>query len=165
MKKDTHTGYAWRRFLTLLSATTIHKVSSLTSAKRVTTFIIDDFMFERNRSKKVELLARCWDHAKNKTYKGFRMLTLEWSDGHAFVPVDFSLLLSFLKTQINGIVEAIDKRTSGYKRRLESLKSAPELVPDMIDRALSAGMNASYVLMDSWFTHEPLILPISCCES
>lgn len=27
----------------------------------------------------------------------------------------------------------------------------------MIDRALTAGMNDSYVLMDSWFTHAPLI--------
>ncbi|MBO2946250.1 transposase, partial [Paenibacillus sp. F411] len=27
----------------------------------------------------------------------------------------------------------------------------------MIDRALSTGMQASYVLMDSWFTHAPLI--------
>jgi hypothetical protein len=51
----------------------------------------------------------------------------------------------------------IDKRTSGYKRRLEALKAAPEVIPAMIERALSAGMTASYVLMDSWFTHVPLI--------
>jgi hypothetical protein len=88
------------------------------------------------------------------------MLTLGWSDGHTFIPVDFSLLSS-LKSQINGITEHIDKRTSGYKRRLEALKPAPELIPIMIDRALSAGMMASYVLMDSWFTHAPLVQAIT----
>lgn len=151
-----HAGYAWRRFLTLLSASMVQKVRSLTSNGRVMAFIVDDSMFERNRSKAVELLARFKDHATGNYYKGYRMLTLGWSDGHTFIPVDFSLLSS-LKSQINGIIDAIDKRTSGYKRRLEALKPAPEVIPAMIDRALAAGMTASYVLMDSWFTHAPLI--------
>jgi len=151
-----HSGYAWRRFLTALSAETVKKVCSLTSNQRVTAFIVDDSMFERNRSKSVELLAKYWDHAKHCYYNGFRMLTLGWSDGHTFIPVDFSLLSS-PKAQINGISDKIDKRTSGYKRRLEALKHAPELIPIMIDQALATGMTASYVLMDSWFTYAPLI--------
>jgi len=151
-----HPGYAWRRFLTALSAETVKKVSSLTSNRRVTAFIVDDSMYERNRSKTVELLARFWDHAKHSHYLGFRMLTLGWSDGHTFLPVDFSLLSSS-KSQINGISEKIDKRTLGYKRRMEALRRAPELIPAMIDQALAAGMTASYVLMDSWFTFAPLI--------
>lgn len=148
--------FAWRKFLLNVSMDTIKKVRSLTSVSRITVFIVDDSMFERNRSKTVELLARCWDHAKNKSYKGFRMLTLGWSDGHTFLPIDFSLLSS-LKTKINGITEQLDKRSVGYKRRLEALKSAPEIVSSMIDHALSKGVTASYVLMDSWFTQQPLI--------
>jgi hypothetical protein len=89
-----HAGYAWRRFLLALSADTVKKVRSLTSSERVTVFIVDDSMYERNRSKSVELLARFKDHAKGCYYKGFRMLTLGWSDGHTFIPVDFSLLSS-----------------------------------------------------------------------
>lgn len=153
-----HTGYAWRKFLLLLSAYSIQMVRSLTSVRRIKAFIVDDSMFERNRSKKVELLARFKDHAKNCYYKGFRMLTLGWSDGHSFIPIDFSLLSS-LKAQINGIFP-IDKRTLGYKRRLESQNSAPALIPEMIERALNFGISASYVLMDSWFTHAPLIQAI-----
>ena len=151
-----HSGYAWRRFLIFLSAETVRKVSSLTSNHRIKAFIVDDSMYERNRSKAVELLAKFWDHAKGCHYHGFRMLTLGWSDGHTFLPVDFSLLSSN-KSQINGISETIDKRTSGYKRRTEALRHAPELIPLMIDRALASGMTASYVLMDSWFTFAPLI--------
>jgi hypothetical protein len=33
-------------------------------------------MFERNRSKAVEMLARFKDHATGTFYKGFRMLTM-----------------------------------------------------------------------------------------
>lgn len=148
--------YAWRRFLLSISASTAQKISSLTSEKRVSVFVIDDSMYSRNRSKKVELLARFHDHATNTFYKGFKMLTLGWSDGHTFLPVDFSLISS-ANAQINGISDTIDKRTSGYKRRMESLKKSPEIISEMVERALLAGMTASYVLMDSWFTHSPLI--------
>jgi len=156
-----HSKFAWRRFLTLLSASTIRKVDALTNQKRPKVLIIDDSMFDRNRSKKVELLARCSDHSSltKRFYKGFRMLTLGWSDGYTFMPLDFSLLSS-TKSQINGISTDIDKRCLGYKRRLEALQSAPEIVPAMIKRALDAGVTANHVLMDSWFTHEPLIQSI-----
>ncbi len=89
-----HSGYAWRRFLSLLSSSTIEKVHALTRKDRVSVFVVDDSMFERNRSKAVELLSRFKDHATGSYYKGFRMLTLGWSDGHTFIPVDFSLLAS-----------------------------------------------------------------------
>lgn len=147
-----HSGYSWRRFLSSLSSETVRRVERLTSDNRETAFIIDDSMFERNRSKTVEMLARFKDHATGSFY----MLTMGWSDGHSFIPVDFALLSS-LKSGINGIAEGIDKRTSGYKRRLEALQSAPQVVAAMIDRAIATGITASYVLMDSWFTHAPLI--------
>lgn len=153
--------FSWRRFLLLLSAHTIQKVTTLTDYDRPKVFIIDDSMYERNRSKCVELLARCFDHSSQKMrfYKGFRMLTLGWSDGATFMPVDFSLLSS-KTSQVNGISENIDKRTSGYKRRLDALQTAPEQIPSMLQRALGTGMDASYVLMDTWFTQQPLIRSI-----
>lgn len=133
----------------------------MTKSDRPKVLIVDDSSYERNRSKKVELLARCFDHASQKMrfYKGFRMLTLGWSDGATFMPIDFSLLSS-KKSKINGISDKVDKRTSGYKRREEALQTAPEQLPAMISRALSAGIDASYVLMDSWFTQQPLIQSI-----
>lgn len=153
--------FAWRRFLLLLSLHTIGKVTKLTRHDRPKVLILDDSSYERNRSKSVELLARCFDHASQKMrfYKGFRMLTLGWSDGATFIPVDFSLLSS-TKNQVNGISSKIDKRSSGYKRRVEALQTAPEQIPNMIKRAIDAGIDASYLLMDTWFTHQPLIKTI-----
>jgi hypothetical protein len=154
-----HSSYAWRRFLLLLSGDTIARMEALTSVTRVTAFIFDDSMFERNRSKTVEMLARFKDHATGAFYKGFRMLTIGWSDGHSFVPVDFALLSSS-KSAINGMSEGIDKRSHGYKRRQEALCTAPQVIAAMLDRAIKAGLSASYVLMDSWFTHAPLIAEV-----
>jgi hypothetical protein len=151
-----HSGYAWRRFLLSLGADTIQRVEKLTSDSRQTVFIFDDSMFERNRSKTVEMLARFKDHATGAFYKGFRMLTMGWSDGHSFIPIDFALLSS-IKSSINGIMEGIDKRSVGYKRRQEALLAAPQVIGAMLDRAIQSGVSASFVLMDSWFTHAPLI--------
>ncbi|HWR09474.1 IS4 family transposase [Sporomusa sp.] len=155
-----HPSFAWRRFLTLFSNDVIQKVTVLTAKDRTRVLIIDDSMYERNRSKSVELLARFKDHARGCYYKGFRMLTLGWSDGHTFLPVDFSLLSS-QSSQIQGIDVHIDKRTCGYKRRQEALQSAPAIIPAMLDRALEAGICASYVLMDSWFTYAPLLRDVT----
>jgi hypothetical protein len=155
-----HPRFAWRRFLTLFSSDVIQKVTALTAKTRTRVLIIDDSMYERNRSKSVELLARFKDHARGCYYKGFRMLTLGWSDGHTFIPVDFSLLSS-QSSQIQGISACIDKRTCGYKRRMEALQSAPSIIPSMIDRALETGISASYVLMDSWFTYAPLLQEVT----
>ena len=153
--------FAWRRFLLFLVAHTIGKVSKLTSHERPKVLIIDDSSYARNRSKCVELLARCFDHSSQKMrfYKGFRMLTLGWSDGSTFLPIDFSLLSS-KTSQICGISSNIDKRSSGYKRRVEALQTAPEQIPGMLKRAMNAGIDASYVLMDTWFTQQPLIQSI-----
>lgn len=58
------------------------------------------------------------------------------------------------------ISEKVDKRSFGYRRRVEALQTAPEQIPAMIQRALKVGIDASYVLMDSWFTQQPLVKDI-----
>ncbi len=85
------------------------------------------------------MLARFKDHATGAFYKGYRMLTMGWSDGHSFIPMDFALLSS-KKSGINGIMEGIDKRTIGYKRRQEAFLSAPHVIATMLDRAFEAGV-------------------------
>ena len=58
------------------------------------------------------------------------------------------------------ISEEIDKRTSGYKRREEDLLSKPNLTAQLVRQALNQVIEADYLLMDSWFTEEPLIKDI-----
>ena len=156
-----HPRYNWRAFLYSLSASMINSIRTLTSEKRVRVFIVDDSVYSRSRSKSLELLARVHDHTTGKFVKGFHMLTLGWSDGFSFMPIDFSLLSSRKEeNRLHGIREDIDKRTIGYKRRKEALQSKPDAVSSLLQNALKAGIQADYVLMDTWFTHHPLIQEI-----
>ena len=143
----------WIRFTTILSSRIIKEaIIPLDSKDRTNVFIIDDSMFERNRSKKVELLAKIYDHAKHKYRFGFRILTLGWSDGSTFLPVN-SILLSTenKKNRINEAVKA-DKRTFGYKRRKLSMEKGTSAMLSLLNTAKRAAIPAKYVLFDSWFS-------------
>jgi len=59
--------------------------------------------------------------------------------------------------RLENVNDKIDKRTHGFKRRKEAVESKPKCVSDMIDRILNSGLTADYVLMDSWFTNEPML--------
>lgn len=150
--------YAWRRFLHGLSLTVVKYFEKLTSPDRVQVFIIDDSVLRRDRSKKVELLARIHDHSVGRFVRGYSMLTLGWSDGFSFAPIDFTMHSSAkAENRYCEMQENLDKRTNGYKRRTEALQRKPDTVVQMLQNALSAGFSADYVLMDSWFTHAPLL--------
>ena len=143
----------WMRFTTILASRIINNaILPLDSEDRANVLIIDDSMFERNRSKKVELLAKVYDHAKHKYRFGFRMLTLGWSDGSTFLPVN-SILLSTenKKNRINEAAE-IDKRTVGYRRRKLSMEKGTHAMLTLLETAKKAAIPEKYVLFDSWFS-------------
>lgn len=143
----------WICFTTILSSWIIKDaIIPLDSKDRANVLIIDDSMFERNRSKKVELLAKVYDHAKHAYRFGFRLLTLGWSDGSAFLPVN-SILLS-TENEKNRINEAanVDKRTIGYKRRKLSMEKGTSAMLALLEAAKKAVIPAKYVLFDSWFS-------------
>ena len=153
--------FNWRRFLLSLVSKMTVDFSKLTNSKRVKVLILDDSIITRNRSKSVELMARVYDHVTHKYQKGFTMLTLGWSDGYSFLPVDFAMLSS--PNESNRLVNTcstIDKRMNGYKRRKEAIQKKPEVAITLIQNALKAGIFVDYVLMDTWFTNEPLIKSI-----
>ena len=154
-------SYNWKKFLLLLSARVISAFDRLTRPERVKVLILDDSVIKRNRSKKVELLARVYDHVEHKYSKGFSLLTLGWSDGYSFIPVGFNLLSSALKdNRYQEIADHIDHRSNGYKTRKESILPKTQASLLLIKRALEAGICADYVLMDTWFTTEPMIASI-----
>jgi hypothetical protein len=150
--------FNWRRFYQLLCTKVVNQFERLISARCIRVFIVDDSPVGRERSKKVELLARVYDHVSNRYIRGFNLLTLGWSDGFSFVPLDFSMMSSAKEeNRYHEMQEGLNKRLCGYKRRKEALLHKPEVVVQMIERALKAGLAADYLLMDSWFTHMPLV--------
>lgn len=150
--------YAWRRFLLMLTSKVTDTFDHLTSDKRVRAFIIDDSPVARNRSREAELLAKVFDHSQHRYIKGFNMLTLGWTDGYSFIPVDFAMLSSANQTnRYNEVSASVDKRSHGFKRRLEAMMQKPDVVLKLVKSALNTGITADYVLMDTWFTNEPMI--------
>lgn len=143
----------WIRFTTILAGRIIKEaIRPLDSEERINVLIIDDSMFERNRSKKVELLAKVYDHAKRAYKFGFRMLTLGWSDGNTFLPVNSILLSSENKKNRINEAKSIDKRTVGYKRRTLSMQKGTIAMLELLKSAKSSSIPAQYVLFDSWFS-------------
>jgi len=151
-------NYNWRRFTLLLFGRIYFIISKYLDNPSEEVLILDDSPYERNRSKKVELLAKVFDHAKRRYMRGFRMLTLGWSDGNSFLGIDFALLSSTeKKNRYREVNSSIDKRSCGYIRRKEAIKKSTELLESMIKRAINIGVRAKYLVMDSWFSMPSVI--------
>ena len=143
----------WLRFTTLLSTRIINVfMKPLTDENRRDVFIIDDSLFDRSRSRKTELLAKVFDHYSMKFKSGYHMLTLGWSDGNSFVPVNHCLLSSADDKNLLCEATNFDDRSLAGKRRKQSRRKATEVMIDLVKTAQLSGMSAKYVLFDSWFS-------------
>ncbi|SHJ86428.1 Transposase DDE domain-containing protein [Hathewaya proteolytica DSM 3090] len=152
------TSYNWSKFLLLLATKVATVFDALIRPERVKVLIWDDSVIKPNRIKSVELLARVFDHVEHKYQKGFTLLTLGWSDGYSFIPTGFNMLSSANESnRYNEISNQIDHRTNGYKFRKESMMHKTDAAVLLVKDALNAGIKADYVLMDTWFTTEPMI--------
>ena len=151
----------WLRFTSLLAADIVkNDIRDLTDETRKNVFIIDDSLFNRTSCKKTELGSKVFDHTDMHYKKGFRMLTLSWSDGNTLIPVNSCLLASTKEENIIGPVNNFDKRTLAGKRRKLAQTKAPEAMMTLLDTAVSAGLTAEYVLFDSWFSNPAQITAI-----
>lgn len=159
----------WRKFMSSLVAIVIRFFSLLTDEQREKVLIFDDSTYDRSRSKVVELLSWIYDHNSGRSLKGFKLLTLGWSDGVNFLPLDFVLCASAKAgKRVQGITKNLDKRTCGYKRRKEAITKSTDHLETMVKRVLALGIRADYVLMDSWFCFPVILaalgkhLPVIC---
>ena len=149
----------WRKFLVALSSFLIKtRLLPLTSEDRTRVLILDDSTYARNRSKSVELLSRVYDHSTSRFLKGFRMLTLGWSDGGTFLPLAFSLLSSEKEeNRYQELNQRIDRRTVGYHRRKEAMQKSTKTMFSLLDQVNPFQLCASTLLFDSWFAFPAVI--------
>ena len=151
----------WLKFTSMLAADVINKeIEPLTDEKRVNTFIIDDSLFNRSSCKKTELGSRVFDHVDMRYKKGYRMLTLCWSDGNTLIPVNSCLIASSKESNVIGPVKNYDRRTIAGQRRILAQTKAPDVMLKLLDTACSSGLSAQYVLFDCWFANPSLIMQI-----
>jgi len=151
----------WNTFLFAVVLKVCTWVNSLTSEDRLTAIIIDDTLFHRPFSKKLELLSRVFDHTDRKYKRGFRSLFLGWADGFTFLPLAFRHMSSNDKK--NRYCEnrrPTDNRTCGAWAKKEAVIKSPDVALRMLKDAKKYGIPAQHVLFDSWFTHPTFVMDI-----
>ena len=160
----------WRQILWHIGM----KFIELTESNRVTEepdkphyLIFDDTVVEKS-GKKMEFLGRVWDHVKQRSVLGFKILVMLYWDGKSSIPLDFSLHREKGKRESYpyGMTKK-DLRRQYSKKRMkesESCKRIQELDTSKITMVLKMFYSAvyrclkiDYVLVDSWFTCESLI--------
>jgi hypothetical protein len=154
----------WERTVFLAAKSVIPEIKKLTSDERKSALVFDDTPQYRDRSKKVEMLSLCHDHSKkgkDKYYKGHTILTMGWTDGVTFIPVDYRVLsASDDKNLIHGSNIAEDNRTLATKRRNDARAGKPALVLEMLRNVKGSEADAGYVMFDSWFSSPSSIIPV-----
>jgi len=158
---DIHTN--WQRLVQLLAVQLTQYVLHFTDTRRRQALIIDDSLFKREFSKKTELLARVYDHDKGCYFKGFRTLTLGWSDGNTFLPINFALMSSSKSSNQLGLMNHFDGRSLAAKRRHQAQSKMNDVALDLVKDAIKMGITAKYVLFDSWYTSPRLFAELLKC--
>ena len=158
-KKDTYyrllqnSGYNWRKLLSLATLKIIKLLHKLQEPKSVKVLIIDDTV-EGKTGKYIEgSRDALWSNKEKKKIRGINVVSLNYSDGYSNFMLDFAIAMgNYARVKIEEFTKEVDTRTTAYKRRLELLKSKSQIAIDMIQRAIRAGIQADYLLVDSWYS-------------
>ena len=149
------------RFTSLLAADIVNNdIRDLTNQERKNVFTIDDSLFNRTSCKKTEPGSRVFDHVSMKYRKGYRLMTLGWTDGNTFLPVNSSLLASSRESNLIGPIGDYDGRSLAAKRRKLAQMKGTDVMIELLKNAQSAGHHADYVLFDTWFSSPAQIIAV-----
>lgn len=152
-------AYNWGRLLYSVALNLIAFLLPLTSEQRENVLIVDDTLYSRSRSKKVDMLSKVYDHNTNKYVKGFKLLTLAWSDGNTTVPFAYQPMVSTNeKMIINSIPENLDKRTREYRLRKAAQTNPVDAMFSLLDKTNLSLLKVKYLLFDSWFAFPSVIM-------
>ena len=113
-------------------------------------FLVDDTIKESYGEKK-EATSLHYDHNKGTSVRGYQVLQLGISNAKGFLPLLAQIFIGSKKRSILS-KDFKDKRKAVAKSYNESLTlSKHELLAKMLDKAISFGFSAKYILADAWF--------------
>ena len=128
-------------------------------------FIIDDSDLPK-RGKFAEFVGRIFSHVDHKYNLGFKSLNLAYWTGKTIFHLDFSFHIELGKKGTQGLnKKELNQRYSkkrspeahGSVRVAECTKKKTQILLQMLKRAISKGIEARYVLVDSWFFNQALL--------
>ena len=144
-------AYSWRSFVYQV----ILEISQQLGFDKVPVqdryFVLDDSVIAK-RGKSMQNVSFVYDHSLGRAVLGYCVVTLGLFTGNGFYPIDFSYWFSKRRHPRSPDNNIGDPRSvSGQMSYEASCYSKPELAIRMIQRAVSRGLRAGYVLFDSWY--------------
>lgn len=154
----------WKKFETETALEQIRKIPKASNLSREARkaigegiLIIDDTPFERTRSKKSELSTWCFDHCKNKNYRGYRLLVLCWSNGEVTIPICAIFFSTAKENKEKVQSHEVRPGSPGERARKDAQREMPEVVRELIAYLAEAGIPFDHVVADTWFTNRELM--------
>jgi len=122
--------------------------------------IIDDTPLPK-RGKRMENVSYIYDHSIGRSVLGFCIVSLGFFTGSGYYPLDFSYWVSNKRNERSPIADRGDSRSISGQMSFEALNYTKlDLALRMIERAVSHGLKAGYVLFDSWYAWPSFIQAI-----
>jgi len=162
--KDTYyrfiksSRYNWRKLLLLSSIALLQKIRPLYRYGEQCLLIIDDTV-EPKRGRLIEGSCKyIWSNKEHRAINAINIVSLNYADSHSTFQLDFAIKMNSSKRKdISEFTTKLHHRSNAYKRKSETLKSKNTLALEMIKRALDAGVEADYLLIDSWYAKPDFI--------
>jgi SRSO17 transposase len=144
--------YNWRKLLLLSTTALLQKIKPLHRASEHRLLIIDDTV-EPKRGKLIEGSCKyIWSNKEHRTINALNIVSLNYADSHSTFQLDFSIKMNESRRKdISDFTTSLHYRSNSYQRKSETIKSKNSLAIEMLERALNSGVEADYLLVDSWY--------------
>jgi DDE superfamily endonuclease len=153
-------AYRWRSLLYKVMQEISHQLQFEQTPIEDTYLIIDDTTIPK-RGKLMENVSYIYDHSIGRSILGFCIVSLGLFTGNGYYPLDFSYWVSNRRHQKSPLVNDSDPRSISGQMSHEALHYTKlDLALRMIERAVSQGLQAGYVLFDGWYAWPSFIQAI-----
>lgn len=134
-------------------------------AHEIPCLIIDDTDIPK-RGKFIELIGKIFSHTGHNYNLGFKSLNLSYWTGKTTIHLDFSTHVEMRKDGNQGMSKKeLNQRYSkcrplnshGSQRLSEAISKKTTVLIQMVKRAIAKGVEARYLLVDSWFFNSELV--------
>jgi len=150
--------YNWRKLLLLSTTSLLQRVKQLHKCGEHRLLIIDDTV-EAKRGKYIEGSCKyIWSNKEHRTINALNIVSLNYADSHSTFQLDFSIKTNdSQRVAMSDFTNSLHHRSNAYQRKCEITKGKNTLALEMLQRALEQGIEADYLLVDSWYAKPSFI--------
>ncbi|WP_268245940.1 transposase [Candidatus Sulfurimonas baltica] len=112
-----------------------------------------DDTVESKRGKYIEGSCKyIWSNKEHRSINALNIVSLNYADSHSTFQLDFSIKMNGSnRKDISEFTNKLHHRSNAYQRKSEITKGKNILAIEMLQRALDNGVDADYLLVDSWY--------------